>query len=377
MGNKKKTSQGKAATWLTILLFMVIGGICGLFMGAYLDAGGHAGLLQFVLLILGLYATLYLHIIFHEGGHLLFGLLTGYRFSSFRIGSLMLLQQEGKLRLRRFSLAGTGGQCLLVPPQPDENGKIPVTLYNLGGCIVNLALAVLCAVLLPLTAPGTLLRLFLQMSAVIGAAFALINGLPLRLTAVDNDGRNTLVLCRSAAQQEAFRIQMLASAETTRGRRMRDMPESWFDLPAEAAAQGSMTAAVVVFRCNQLMDQHRFDEADVLMVQLLKGGSQLVGVHRSLLICDRIFCLTLRGDRDAALALADKPLRQFMKSMKAFPSILRTQYVLALLEQNGEAAQTALQRFDAVTRSYPYTGDIETERELLELARQAAEGAAQ
>jgi len=377
MSKKKKQTQGKAANFLMTLLFLCIGGVCGLFMVSYMDAGGSAGLLEFALLILGLYAVLYLHIIFHEGGHLLFGLLSGYRFSSFRIGSLMLLQQDGKLRLRRFSLAGTGGQCLLEPPQPDEHGRIPVTLYNLGGCIVNLALAVLCAAILPLTAPGTLLRLFLQMSAVVGAAFAFINGLPLRLTAVDNDGRNTLVMRRSIAQQEAFRVQMLANAETTRGARMRDMPESWFDLPAEAAAEGSMTAAVVVFRCNQLMDQHRFAEAEALICRLLETGSQLVGIHRSLLICDKLLCLLLRGKKEAALALADKPLRQFMKSMKTFPSVIRTQYAIALLEQNDKQAQAALKQFDAVARRYPYTGDIEGERELLALAAQAAEEAVQ
>ena len=33
-----------------------------------------------------------MQVIVHEGGHLLFGLLCGYRFLSFRIGSLMLIK---------------------------------------------------------------------------------------------------------------------------------------------------------------------------------------------------------------------------------------------------------------------------------------------
>ena len=56
-----------------------------------------------------------LQIVLHEGGHLLFGLLSGYRFVSFRIFNWTLIRQEGKFRLKRFGIAGTGGQCLMFP----------------------------------------------------------------------------------------------------------------------------------------------------------------------------------------------------------------------------------------------------------------------
>ena len=69
-----------------------------------------------------------LQIVLHEGGHLLFGLLSGYRFVSFRIFNWTLIRQEGKFRLKRFGIAGTGGQCLMLPPdKPLE--EIPVALY--------------------------------------------------------------------------------------------------------------------------------------------------------------------------------------------------------------------------------------------------------
>lgn len=58
-----------------------------------------------------------MQVIVHEGGHLLFGLLCGYRFLSFRIGSLMLIKTGEGFRIRRFTLKGTGGQCLMIPPE--------------------------------------------------------------------------------------------------------------------------------------------------------------------------------------------------------------------------------------------------------------------
>lgn len=79
--------------------------------------------------------SFWLQAILHEGGHLVCGLLSGYRFLSFRVGSFTLLRQNGRLVLRRFYLPGTGGQCLLEPPDGDE---VPFRLYNLGGGLANL-----------------------------------------------------------------------------------------------------------------------------------------------------------------------------------------------------------------------------------------------
>ena len=56
--------------------------------------------------------SFWLQAILHEGGHLVCGLLSGYRFLSFRVGSFTLLRQNGRLVLRRFYLPGTGRQCL-------------------------------------------------------------------------------------------------------------------------------------------------------------------------------------------------------------------------------------------------------------------------
>ena len=80
---------------------------------------------------------MYVQLIIHELGHLIFGLLSGYKFSSFRIGNLMLLKTGGKLKIKKLKIAGTAGQCLMSPPDMKDN-KMPVIAYNLGGAILNL-----------------------------------------------------------------------------------------------------------------------------------------------------------------------------------------------------------------------------------------------
>ena len=87
-----------------------------------------------------------LHIILHEGGHLVTGLLTGYRFVSFRFLNFTLINKDGRLQWRNFELAGTGGQCLMAPPdKPLE--EINTRWYNAGGVLANILIVLLSLVL--------------------------------------------------------------------------------------------------------------------------------------------------------------------------------------------------------------------------------------
>ncbi|MDE6367400.1 MAG: hypothetical protein K2L33_07440, partial [Muribaculaceae bacterium] len=82
----------------------------------------------------------------HEAGHLLCGLLTGYKFVSFRIFNFTFIRTEGRLKVKRYAVAGTAGQCLLLPPDKSPE-QVPTGWYNIGGVLANM-LAV--AVMLPL-----------------------------------------------------------------------------------------------------------------------------------------------------------------------------------------------------------------------------------
>ena len=54
--------------------------------------------------------------------------------------------------------------------------------------------------------------------------------------------------------------------------------------------------------------------------------------------------------------------------MQRFPSVIRTEYALAVLYEKDDAkAQKALEQFEKCSKTHPYPTDIESERELLEL----------
>jgi NitT/TauT family transport system permease protein len=65
---------------------------------------------------------------------------------SFRIFNYTILKTKGKLKIKKFGIAGTGGQCLMTPPNcPIEELKF--VWYNLGGVFFNLLFSAVAIVL--------------------------------------------------------------------------------------------------------------------------------------------------------------------------------------------------------------------------------------
>ena len=143
MREKPKKRKIVWQQYIAIGFFMLIGAVCGVLMMMYIEQGDGAGkplhekILSLIGLFLVMYVAIFMQLMIHEAGHLVFGLLSGYKFSSFRIFSFMWIKEGEKIKLRRLSIAGTGGQCLMSPPDMVD-GRIPLVLYNLGGSLMNM-----------------------------------------------------------------------------------------------------------------------------------------------------------------------------------------------------------------------------------------------
>lgn len=329
-----------------------------------------------LLFFVNLYLASYLQVILHETGHLIFGLLTGYRFSSFRIFSFMWVKlEDGKVHCKRLSFAGTGGQCLMAPPEL-KNGKMPYVLYHLGGVIVNTVTGCMFLALFFLlrTTTAYWASLFMLLG-MFGFVYALSNGLPLNTGAVENDGRNALALGKQQEGLRALWVQLTMNERLANGARLRDLPEDYFEKPSVEGMKSGLIAALAVFACNRLMDEKRFEDAEREIRTLLHEQNGIIGVHRSLLACDLIYCLLVNGKNAAEIdQLLDKNLKKFMRSMKNNLSVIRTQYAYAMLSPmpDEQAALRALGLFESKQKAYPYAGDLESERELIDYVTHTA-----
>lgn len=375
---KKQKKSKKSGNYLMMLCFVLIGVVCGVVMMKYIyySFGSDLSAGEILLILAAAFFTIYiavlLQIIIHETGHLIAGLLTGYTFFSFRFGSLMWVKDNEAIKFRKLSLAGTSGQCLMIPPDIAD-GKIPYVFYNLGGSLLNLITSFVCAVLFFFFSKVSFLSLFLLMMCIVGFGYALINGIPMKFGTVNNDGYNAKELGKSPEALKSFWVQMKAMEQTSKGVRLKDMPGEWFYLPDEEGIKNSMTAVMAVFCANRLMDEQAFADAAVLIDKLLAAESGIVGLHRNLLICDRLYCELINEKNGEVIdKLHSKEQMNFMKQMRRFPTVIRTEYAYALLYENdADKAVQIKELFEQCAKIHPYASDIESERELLAIADKA------
>lgn len=317
--------------------------------------------------LVGAYVCIFLQTIIHETGHLIFGLLSGYQFRSFRIFNFMWLKEEGTLKLRKMSIVGTSGQCLMVPPEL-KDGKIPIMLYNFGGVILNVISSVISLVIAIITFESRW-SLFGFLMAVEGIILAFLNGIPLKLSGLSNDGYNAFSIKKNEGAMRTFWAQMTINDQQTRGVRLKDMPEELFEVPSDQLMKNGIISTIGVFACNRLMDMKKFKEAESLMKHLLEIDSGILGIYRNLMTMDRIYIELIGENRgDVLEGLYTNDLKKFQVQMKDFPAVIRTKYAYTLLsEKNITEAQKIKAQFEKVAKTYPYPSDIQSEREFLEI----------
>lgn len=145
----------------------------------------------FAVIFLSIYLVVMVHIIFHEAGHMIGGFITGYRFLFFRIGSATLVRTDGGLKIRKLKVPGTGGQCIMVPPEM-KDGDYPVVIYNLGGGLMNIILSLVAVIIIKTYSLNPVALGFLEIFAIVGIYIGIVNLVPLKV--ISNDGANIFYL---------------------------------------------------------------------------------------------------------------------------------------------------------------------------------------
>lgn len=373
--SKEKGNKLRNSNFLPIVFFMIIGGMSGFFgikiittRLEYMDKSMGVGIFSIALILISMYLAIFLQTIVHEGGHLIFGKLSGYKFVSFRIGRIMLISNRGKYKFKRFSLRGTGGQCLMMPPGSDGD-DYPYILYNLGGAIANIVFSLLCLLVYKLMPQANYFAVFLSISAIIGIAFALMNGIPMYLGGISNDGKNAISLGKDREAKRAFWLQLYINGLIANGTRLADISEELFQLPENADLNNPIICTIGVYKCSYLNDKKLFDEAREMCEFMLENAPGLLEIHRNELRCELLF-YEIMGlcRREEIDKLYTKQLKNYIKATSLYVSRKRLMYAYALLfEEDVSKAEKELAGFEKAARTYPYEVEVQSERELIAL----------
>lgn len=260
-----------------------------------------------------------LQIILHEGGHLLFGLLSGYRFVSFRIFKWTLIRQEGKFRLKRFGIAGTGGQCLMLPPdKPLE--ETPVALYHWGGVIANMTTALLAFVVWYVVEdPSFLLAQFLLLMCFAGMSLGLLNGIPFK-RGITNDAANVRLMKKYPKSKLAMMVQLRVNACVQEGDRAKDMPEEWFAWLDDIDYGEPMQLNVRLMQIGWLMDLGQIEEAYAALEEMARHKEEMIGLLAKEVVCELIYLDLLTGHNRWSDALYTKEIELYVRQYSVLMS---------------------------------------------------------
>lgn len=360
------------------LISMVVGMLPTLIVGSFsffasLNIAKQAStIFEFILgcivLIIMVILAFTLQVIIHELGHMIFGIITGYSFLSFRIGIFTWIKQDGKIRFKKLPNTGSMSQCLMVPPDI-EDGKIPYVLYNLGGSILNMIFVIIFLLLAIFVNKGSLIFGLFVFLGLINLSFMLSNAIPIK--ALQNDGHNILEISKSREALRYFWIQLKITEMKTKGARLKDMPGEWFAIPSDKSMKNSRASVTGVLACFRMMDSMEFTQAEKTITKLINMDTGLITLHHNLMNVDLIYCYLVNNRLEFIPEIMDTELESFIKKANDYPSILRTQYAYALLwEKDYEKAEEINLNFKILAEKYSYSTSIESESEKILYAKE-------
>lgn len=300
-------------------------------------------------------------VIIHETGHLVCGIMSGYSFVSFRIFNFTIIKIDGRLRLKRFSIDGTGGQCLLTPPDlPLE--KIPVEWYNFGGVFFNIIAMLAVAPLLLVKGHPFVTECVLIFML---AAFLLIllNGIPMKLGGVGNDGYNMMVLRKNMIARRGLVVSLRANVLIQEGVRPKDMPDALFVIPEKIDYRNPLEVSLPMMAASRLVDEMRYADALTEYEGLYGHRDEIIPLYVKEIACELVFLRLMNDDMAGTAALLDDKLRKYIEAYrKVMSSKERILCAVALkLDNDKEKALSIYENLKSRESDYLLQGEVKSD----------------
>lgn len=371
MTKKKKNIDTKEM--LSKIVVLIFSGIVGAVGGSMIYAKNMSPQDTFLelFLILAIFIISYtVQIILHESGHLIFGLLSGYEFTSFRIGSLTIIKEDGKLAIKKFNLKGTAGQCIMFPKE-DDYEKCSYVLYNLGGVLMNAIVSALCFVVYTIASGNTNIDSILICMIGSGIVIVITNGIPMKISGVVNDGYNVMSIINNKIMKYCFYIQLKVNGLMSRGMRVKDMPLKWFQIDEKSDFSNPLVTSIKCIEANYYHDKLEFDKAKECYEFLLNYNPKIIKLYEYEIKCELLF-YEIIGERneEKISKLYTDQLKSYIKASKSHISKMRLMYAYALIiEKDMQKANKILDKIEINKNKYPNKGETESELEIIKFVR--------
>ena len=367
---------------LKIIAGLLAGGILGLLIGGlivilftdttwseyiakYYSINFSEGVKVFIVAVVSMTLSFLILVPIHEAGHLICGLLTGYKFVSFRIFNYTIIRINGKLHIKKFAVAGTGGQCLLTPPDLPLD-QIPTGWYNFGGVLANI-------IILIITVPFFFLDLTPFIAEALGvfvatdAIMILLNGIPMMANGVGNDGYNMKLLKSNLLSKKGIVNQLRANSLIQNGIRPKDMPDDLFLNPDEIDYRNALEVSIPLMYASRLVDMMEYDKALIIIENLYSHKDEIMPLYVKEIACELAFLYLRLGYSEKARVLLDKDLRKYIDAYrKMMSSKERLLAAISLYMDKDEATASEIyNRLNSRKEEYLLQGEVKSDLALI------------
>lgn len=320
-------------------------------------------------------AAIYINIIIHELGHTIFGLVTGYKFNSMKIGIFVFEIKDNKKIFKIDKKYPTGGYVKMSYPNMDDEGNYPFLLHSYGGVIANMILAIIFIIILFFLTEKSFFKTF-SLTMVFTSIVSIIGNLiPSFKDNMRSDGYRINKLKNNIDFRKANWAIDKISDELSNDIRIREVDSSYFNMLKDINLENIyddilLTSGISYFLALRLLDELKIKEADIKINEILENEEiKMLEVFKTKIVFEGIF-LDILNNKDKEY-IDNKINGEIEKHIDDNPedlSVLRFSYAYELIiNKNIEKSLELKEKFNKLVNKSELNLDIKMEKDLINL----------
>lgn len=251
-------------------------------------------------------------VLVHESGHCIFGLLTGYRFLSFRIFNLILTNNKGKIHIGKYSYQGSLGQCLMQPPVMKDE-MFPFVLYAMGGTIMDAVLLIIALSMASSMSISFLVNTGLIVCSLYALANIIGNAIPITGAAINNDGTNVYYFMKDKQAVKSTYIQLNLVSKMMDAATYKDLPEEYVTVPEGSDLKNGLIAWHKITQCYYNMELGRWEDAMHCINEIENAGGKKCQLLKNCILAEKLFLYIMMKKNSSEIEDLHKKLKKILK----------------------------------------------------------------
>lgn len=292
-------------------------------------------------------------VIWHEVGHLIYGLKAKLEFISFNILSFEFFIKEDKLKVKKTNLPkNVRGYCNMTLSKKHKSYNKAIKLYFMGGIIFNL-ISVILSLLLLIIIKNNVLDIIILLNMIINLYSAVYNSIPALLRSGNaTDALQYLYCLEDETYFESISKIQRVNSLLLNGTLLEDIDEELFVKPKNINSKSDVVTAQLYI--DYLIAHNKYKESFKFIEEVLEKGKEVISIPDASLI--KIQLLNVLFELDKVQEIKKYWTKDDTKTLEFFanmyPSFMLLNYMYFLLvEKNEDKASKCLDKYNKMDKS--------------------------